>query len=232
MKNYVVIPYKDKFDLTAVLLGQLFAQNEFDRIFLFDNGSSDGTKILMEKFTMLKNWSRPGTVEIFSADGMNIHEMWNAGLLRARDISPDGCNIAVLNNDITIGPEFLSRLARELRANGDVFSVCANYDKRPGTGVQTVTGTCGGRYDGTGGFAGFAFMLRGEDGYLFPEEFNWWYGDDDLVMTARANGLRVAVALEAACEHADSATGKWNEEPLLSLVRRDRELYMKKWKNR
>ena len=69
------------------------------------------------------------------------------------------------------------------------MAVSGNYDGRPGVGVQQVHGICAGRYDGSGGLAGFAFALRAEwlaTGYRFPTEAKWYFGDNDLCASIEA----------------------------------------------
>jgi GT2 family glycosyltransferase len=36
--------------------------------------------------------------------------------------------------------------------------------------------------------SGWAFMLRGESGLRFDEQFEWWYGDSDLERQVRLAG--------------------------------------------
>lgn len=219
--TYVVVPLKNRADLTGSLLDQLKAQGGYDKVFLFDNGSNRKTK----------NWLATldrDNVEVFDADGMNIHQMWNAGIAEALRRSWP-CNVAILNNDIDIGPRFLSGLAGPLRSDPLLAAVCPNYDGREGSGVVYTEDMCGGRYDGTGGLAGFAFMLKGEAGYRFPEDLQWWFGDADMLMAIVAAGSKAGIVLDVTCTHVGggSQTGDWDAMP--DVIAADREKFRRRW---
>lgn len=223
--TYVVIPMRDRMDLTRPLLQQLAEQDEYAGIFVLDNGSSEDTKRELGELDLPR-------VHVADAAGANIHQMWNAGINEAvRRASP--CNVAILNNDIKIGPRFLSGLARVLRHDPVMAAVCPNYDGRDADGadVMEVRDICAGRYDGTGGLAGFAFMLKGEAGYRFPEQLQWWYGDNDMLASILHAGGRAAIALGVTCEHVDggSQTADWDDPDMAAVLAADREWFTAKW---
>lgn len=226
--NFVVIPMKDRMDLTRSLLEQLAAQDEYAAIFVLDNGSSEQTKAELYDAGAL-----PPRVHVADAAGFNIHQMWNAGIGEAvRRAWP--CNIAILNNDLKIGPDFLSGLAAALRSDPLMAAVSPNYDGREiaGADVQSVRDICAGRYDGTGGLAGFAFMLKGESGYRFPEQLRWWYGDNDMIAHILYAGSKAGIALGVSCEHVDggSQTADWDDPEMQTVLTRDREWFQAKWR--
>jgi GT2 family glycosyltransferase len=181
--TYVVIPVRDQLDLTRRLVEDLDAQGGHEAIFVFDNGSTDGTG------AWLADQAGRGVVEAFDAEGLTLHQMWSAGIREARARSR-ACDIAVLNNDLVIGPDFCRRLAAALRSDPDLVAVSPNYDGRPLEGVAYVTSTFK-----NGGLAGFAFMVRGEafDHLAIDERLRWWYGDDDLVAQIVAAGKRAGI---------------------------------------
>jgi len=218
--TWVVIPFKDRADLTRPLLGQLLGQ-DVDRVLLYDNGSNQETK------DWLSTVDDP-RVEVVDAPDMNLHQMWNDGLDRAAAAAPR-CNVAILNNDLAVPPDMLSTLAKALRADPALAVVCPNYDGRDGTGVEYVDDICSGRYDGTGGLAGFAFMLCGEAAYRFPTDLAWWYGDSDMMMTVQKAGARAGIVLDATVEHVNggSQTGDWNA--MRDVIAADRETFRAKW---
>jgi GT2 family glycosyltransferase len=226
--NIVVIPMKDRLDLTMALVDQLAEQGEATAVLIYDNGSSQ------ETLDQLKAWQRPtglGQLAVFDASGQNIHQMWNRGLSMAA-AGGQPCNVAVLNNDIKIGPNFLSGLARALRYDELAAVVSPNYDDRDpgGADCQVVRDICAGRYDGTGGIAGFAFMLKGEGGYRFPEELNWWYGDNDMMCAAAAAGMHGLIALGVTCEHiggGSQTAGDWSQHS--AQLEADRLWFVSKW---
>lgn len=225
--NFVVIPMKDRMDLTRSLLEQLAEQDEYAEIFVLDNGSSEETKAQLADAADL-----PPRVRVFDATGLNIHQMWNAGLNEAqRRAWP--CNVAILNNDLKVGPRFLSGLAHALRHDELLAAVSPNYDGRDlnGADVQYVSEICAARYDGTGGLAGFAFMLKVEAGYRFPEQLNWWYGDNDLLASIQYAGSRAGIVLGTTCEHVDggSQTADWDDPDVQKLLAADRAWFQAKW---
>ncbi len=172
--TYVVIPVKDNLPLTSALVAQLRDQGGYEAIFVIDNGSSDDTR------AWLAARAARGDLVAIDASGMTLHQMWNDGIALSRALHP-ACNIAILNNNLRIGPGFLARLASALRTDPQLWAVSPNYDARPVDGVQYVTSTFK-----HAGLAGFAFMVRGEA--FDDEHFSWWYGDDDLVAQIHAQG--------------------------------------------
>jgi GT2 family glycosyltransferase len=220
--NYVVIPVKidtfEQLEMTEHLVQELAYQGECAKIFVFDNGSSLPLGSIRES----------GGI-ILAASGKNIHEMWNRGLEKASAES-NLSNVVILNNDITIdGPTFVSSLVHPLRHDPLVGATCANYDARAGTGTQYTEDMCAGRYDGTGGFAGFAFALKGETGYRFPKNLQWYFGDNDLFTSVHYAGGKTAIALDAKCTHIDggSKTGDW--ESMRAVLEHDQKVFEEKW---
>ena len=228
-RTHVVIPYRDRPDLTVPLVTELIRQFEYDSILLMDNGSTEETKNSVREAV----GTAPGVYTIDCA-GMDIHRMWNRGLLIARVLSDDGpCNVVFLNNDVEAGPHLLAGMAATLRSGPDVFAACPNYDGRPGEGLLDVTARPMhvGHYDGTEGLCGWAFAIRGEDGYDFPEDLEWYYGDFDVLHTARERGKTVLMDLGTTARHVNNGgnTGRWREEPLKSATARDQAAFERRW---
>jgi len=200
--TYVVVPMKDRRDLTERLLRDLHGQGGYDRIFVYDNGSNKTTRNWLS--TLNPDWR----VSVVDADGWNLHRMWNDGIARAVAAGGGKANVAVLNNDLHIGPNFLPGLAEALRSNPRLWAVCANYDGREADQPLVLTDQiCAGRYDGTGGFAGFAFMLRGEAiGHTIPpfsEDLDWFFGDNELLLHIKQAGGVAAIVTGTTVEHVD-----------------------------
>jgi GT2 family glycosyltransferase len=223
--TYVVIPVKDRLDLTRPLVEELRAQHQFDGLLVFDNGSGAETKQwLAEQPDMLA----------FDAKGAGIHDMWNAGIEYALRTSGGLCNVVFLNNDLKIGPDFIEGLVKALR-EGPWIAVSPNYDNRPsrGTPVERVQGICAERYDGTGGLAGFAFAVRGElfaQGYRFPQDAKWWFGDNDFTLTCDSSNLTYGIAVDTTVEHIGAGTaGDWNAKKWSKALAADREAFLAKW---
>lgn len=239
---YVVIPVKNQLHYTQGIVKQLLEQGEADRIFVLDNGSTDGTRDWVSDLYRYND--ERFKVTLMEADGKSIHQMWNLGLdcsIKTVFRSSSGKvmysphSVAILNNDIRIGPNFLSSLNKALRCDPSVGVVGANYDNRrfilP---TQEVHQICANRYDGTGGLPGFAFMVKGEDGYRFPEDLTWWCGDNDLLLTVLSQGRKALLVRDAVCEHLDGGggTGKWDDPEIQPVLQRDIETFRRKWANR
>jgi len=227
-RTHVVIPYRDRPDLTVPLVRELVRQFEYDSILLMDNGSTEATKSVVADAAAV-----PG-VYVVDCEGMDIHRMWNRGLLLARTLSTgEPSNVVLLNNDVEVGPHFLAGMAATLRSGPDVFAACPNYDGRPGDGPLDVTARPMhvGHYDGTEGLCGWAFAIRSEADYDFPDDLEWYYGDFDVLHTARDRGQRVVMALGTTAHHIGNGgnTGRWREEPLSSATARDQAAFERRW---
>lgn len=222
----VIIPVKDKLDLTRSLVAQLREQGGWDRLVVIDNGSQFATK----------NWlRRQDDITVIDGAGLGIHEMWNRGAELAIAAWPK-TNLVFCNNDLRLGDEFLSRLVAGLRAPDAPGAVCPNYDGRdiPDGKLEPVQGICANRYDGTGGLAGFAFAVRGElfvRGYRFPEDAKWWYGDNDLTLTLDRLGVTYGIVGGCTVEHLDGGgqTGDWDSPEMQTQLRHDRTVFLRKW---
>lgn len=223
-----VIPVKDKLELTKHVVEQLRADEGVNLIVILDNGSTDGTR----------EWlAEEEQNDIYGLDmaGKNIHEMWNRGMDISFQERPDNTAVAILNNDLDLGKLAMSECAKALAVQPVLAAVCPNYDGRqiPPGGVVTTTEICAGRYDGTGGLAGFAMVLARDfaEMYRFPEEFAWWYGDNDLVLTAQKQGRKLGIVGAATVEHLDGGgqTGDWMDPEVQEVLEADRQAFLAKW---
>jgi len=239
-----VIPMKDKMHLTDRLLEQLVA-SPYDEIVVVDNGSVED--VTAER---LDWWQEHHNVTVLAAPGAGIHHMWNMGAEHLIETHGPRTRIAFLNNDLEVCPDFLAILSHAIDDHPEYFLVSGNYDGRGGeTAILEKTDICGNRYDGTGGIAGFAFMLKGEymvGGYRFPQDMTWWYGDNDLVLSllhtrvrSGSNGYRSGIVLAATCQHVD-VTGKgpggatvdcdwFGDRERAEILRLDTESFRRKW---
>ena len=225
IKVAAVIPVKDKLELTKHVVEQLKADPGVGPIIVCDNGSTDGTA----------DWlAEQSGLEAVTIPEHNIHEMWNYGIESAL-ADPDVTAIAILNNDLDFGPLSMTECAKALTVQPTLAAVCPNYDGRtiPPGGVVTTTEICAGRYDGTGGLAGFAMVLARDfaETYRFPEDCTWWYGDNDLVLTAQKQGRKLGIVGAATVEHLDGGgqTGDWMSNEMREITEADRQVFMAKW---
>lgn len=228
LKNFAVIPVKNKLQITRNLIEQLREQGDCHKIIVCDNGSGTRTRSWLDK---------QDDLVVLDCPDQGIHEMWNAGVEWVVENAGHrrNVNIAFLNNDLKIGPRFISGLSGVLRDDKDRVAVSPNYDGRENGGedFQRTDDICANRYDGSGGFAGFAFLVRGEwfqSGYRFPETCKWWFGDNDLVRGALFAGGHVGIALNTQVEHLDGGgktAGNWSK--FAEQIEKDREAYEARW---
>lgn len=193
---FVVVPVKDQLRHTRGIIEQLAAQGDYHRLLVFDNGSGSETK------AYLAACDGQHGVEVVDAAGRSLHAMWQEGVDRARARSKV-CDVAILNNDLRLGPRFLASLSASLRSDPGLWAVSPRYDDRSIEGIEYVSGTF--KDDG---LAGFAYMVRGEafDHITFDRRFHWWYGDDDLVAQIEALGHKVAITGATWVDHVDGGS--------------------------
>jgi len=245
-----IIPFLERPDLNVRSLASL-RRNNIDMTIMIDNGSQElPTKLWME--------SESGRDIIFlDGTGMNIHEMWNLGIKKAASLYDEPVNLFILNNDVVLGDSCIRELSYVSRKYGTTL-VSPNYDGRLGGGFFPTQKLCHARYDGTGGIAGFAMFLDSNFAYeitfendyentptktlletrrttrfkyLFPEELNWWYGDDDLMMSIRLDGGLTGICLDAKAEHIGGGgqTGKWTSPKYTKQLFEDQAWFIRKW---
>ena len=216
----VVIPTKSNFTGLAELLSDLSLDPAIGTICIIADGQAafDALPDLPEHI-----------LTITVPEGVGIQHMWNRGI---ETVGRDS-HIAFLNDDVRLSPECLSSLANSLDTDPSIGIVCPNYSTVEMTEDRQVFNTCGSRYDGTGGLAGFAMMLRSELAkvYSFDEQLTWWYGDDDVLLwVTKTMGLRAVIAHQARCQHADSVTIRTDPPTDFGrLVAKDREYFRAKW---
>lgn len=213
--NVAIIPVKDNLELTQTLVGQLESQ-PVDMLLLYDNGSTDGTAEWVDHHPH---------VQRVDAAGWNLHQMWNDGARHAVRFHRHS-NVFFLNNDLEVDGRFVAEMAAGLRDTQHV-AMSPNYDGRPrDRRFADLHGICAGRYDGTGGLSGFAFAVKAEwfhDGYLFPEELNWWGGDNHIVWSIERSGRTHGMVLDATVDHVNGGgqTGDWDSPELAPQVQAD-----------
>lgn len=234
--TYVVIPVKGKQHFTDAILKQLVEQGGYDGVFVYDNaaGTDDKYELPLELVDTEEAVSehRLTGIHLIPAAGKNIYQMWNMGIREALSRSTR-CNLAILNNDLELGEDFLKRLADGLRAHPGIAAVSPNYDGRVfSEKVQAVKGIAAGRQDGTGGLAGFAFMVRGEVFQagcpMFDEAYHLWFGDTVFVDQLDEAGATYGIVRDCTVVHVGGGSntsgdgkGKRLSDEWTELVKQD-----------
>lgn len=208
MSTHVVVPVRDQLTLTSSLCDQLRGET-FERCWVFDNGSTDGTADYVRQLS-----GRDPRFRLIPAAGRGIYEMWTSGVIVARLQHRDAVNVAILNNDLFLAPGTIGHLADALRSDPGLWAVYPDYDRPLAAGVKLDgLGYTAGTYR-HGGLSGFCFMVAGERlnwSPLIDPTFHWWGGDDDLAFEiesrggkqARVRGLPVEHLCEGTAVHHD-----------------------------
>lgn len=166
---------------------------------------------------------------VIENDGpLNLSKKWNHGLDLAAGTAwlnhETEWNVAILNDDLKVGPDFLGLLGAGLRSRKDIGVTYPNIEHPLKVGEV-------GRTQGDGGdgrtLTGWAFMLRGEEGFRFDEQFEWWYGDSDLEKQVRASGRWAAAVGGCEAVHLNATQSTRGE--LLQVAKDDEARFAKKW---
>jgi GT2 family glycosyltransferase len=118
----------------------------------------------------------------------NISRAWNMGLKWADTWAiGEPYDVAVLNDDAIVPDDWFKTITDGMRATGAAGGAAARADDHR--------------------MAGFAFILDGDAHLFADEQFEWWYGDDDLERRARlAGGVFQAPGLHVEHRHPNSTT--------------------------
>ena len=191
---------------------------------------ADGAEAL-ERYTQLLD-GRFQKVRLHGVElGAGIHAMWNIGLDLAREYSVAA---AFINDDVTITSDTVGTLASVLAHDTTLGIVCPAYDYRRFSDMtQDVDTVCAGRYDGTGGLAGFCMVLARDivQTWRFDESMKWWYGDNDVLFWVMfREKRRAAITCVARCSGNSSQTIE-NDPPanFIKLVNDDKLKFYIKW---
>ena len=218
-KVSVVIPTKSNIQGLTTLISALIASDGVSRVIVVGDGT--------ETEGMLK--SLPSSIiKTYVARGAGITAMWNAGMA----LATEGSHVLFLNDDVTINDKTVGGLIDAVVGDPRIGLVCPHYANTPVQPDIETTTVCQGRYDGTGGMAGFAMMLTADlvSQYQFDERMKWWYSDDDLVNWVVSQGRKCVITEKATCHHAHSQTIT-NDPPadFAEQFEKDRLIYEKKW---
>lgn len=119
----------------------------------------------------------------------NISAMWNLGLEEAEKRARGDFDVAVLNDDAIVPSGWFDDVSAAMH---EVGAVAGSRDQ---TGVLRGTQTylTAKPIPLEHRLSGFAFILDGRARLRADEQFQWWYGDDDLDWRARESGGVVKV---------------------------------------
>ncbi len=168
---------------------------------------------------MLTEWSH--RITLARVDG-TIYDGWNLGLRKAGAL---GEHVAMLNDDIELQHGALRR-AQDMMLTDPTVAICGlDYTESKETRLEYVEGTFQ-----HGGIPGWAFIADPARVGPVDSQFEWWYGDDDLVRSALAEGWKVAIALGCKVKHQGEATASKPHHSWTTAAKvRDTHRYHAKW---
>jgi GT2 family glycosyltransferase len=157
----------------------------------------------------------------------NIQRWWNLGITAAaayaKAFHQEEWDVLVVNDDVIACPQLARTLSGAMRATTAVLSYPDNFHDS-----RCVLHTDPGPVDLTTRISGWCFMIKGESGLKADEQFQWWYGDDDLDWRARSAGGALMVP-GCAVEHLYPSKLTNESEELSRRTVIDRDLFNTKW---
>lgn len=148
-----------------------------------------------------------GALLTYEADVPNISVMWNMGLDAVHaHAGGNPYDVAVLNDDVVAPSNWFRRVTTAMRESGAAAgNVRRAFDPR---------------------MAGYAFILDGTKGLRADEQFQWWYGDDDLQRQAGTlGGIAYAGGEDVEHRYPNSTT----VGALAKVAEQDAQRYKEKW---
>jgi hypothetical protein len=224
----VVIPTWNRSDLLALLLADLARQTyPIARVIVVDNGSTDDSAQIAE---------RAGAQVIAMGANLGFAAAVNRG------IEESACDcIAVLNNDVSLAPDWLARLVAALEGTAAWFATgklldAAEHARIDGSFDALCRGACAwrcghGRLDSDIWnqprhirFAPFTAALFRSDLFRFvgrlDETFESYLEDVDFGLRCAQMGLTGLYVPGAVAYHAGSATlGRWHSDTVRKIAR-------------
>ena len=211
----VVIPVRDRWDLTERCLRRLREQTTAHQVIVVDNASTDGTPEQTRK-------SFPEVRLVETGDNLGFSTACNRGVAAG-----NGEVIVLLNNDVECRPDFLERLVHPLQDNERLGTVAAllvepgeetidsvglsadptlaSFPRLRGLPVAEASATRP-VLAGPAGAAG-AYRRVAWDAVGGLDEHVTFYGEDlDLALRLRSAGWEAAGAPDAIAVHIGSAT--------------------------
>lgn len=221
-KVNVVIPFKSHMVGLIGLLADLSLDAKVGKIVVVADGDLAYEKLRKIDIGM-------NVIRVMVPEGSGIHKMWNLGM----DICGDDNAICFINDDVRLDRNCITSMLTTLDNDKNIGLICPNYSDTNMTDYISSTTTCRGKYDGTGGIAGFCFVLAKDlvKDWRFDTNLTWWYGDDDIVnWVTKSKGRPAIISHLTKCKHEHSKTIKGNPPKNFNeIVQKDKQYFNKKW---
>lgn len=210
----IVLPVRGQLHFTRSIVSQLLWQlGDDDRIWIFDNGSEDDTPAYLRHLV-----EHDDRVVVYDAAGWAFYMMWDQGIWGAwatRELTGGAhANVLVINNDIVISPNLLTRLVTALRVDERHWIAYPNYDRRVSEGeAPQELCTTAGTYR-HGGMAGHCFMIAAERidwEPLVDPPLKWWGGDDVIAFKVEERGGLQVRDVGLPLDHVNEGTASHHE---------------------
>lgn len=127
----------------------------------------------------------PGVVLVEDFGSPNIQRWWLKGIEEAKARGAE--YVAVVNDDVRIGPETLPTLAQALARSSGAIASPSRFPFRDGLHTRPLI-----PYEPR--LWGSLWVLRIASGLLPDPRYVWWYGDNDLDIRARTRHGGVVLA--------------------------------------
>lgn len=232
--NVAAIPVKNNLKWTAPLVEHLLLHDELDEVWIYDNGSTDGT----EKWVRHRQQIDKRLV-LVKTPKLTVYQMWNRMIQHANKRF-DECNLAILNNDIRLPPFAIRDMSKKMREGGYViagvdptrtglYSYSIEYWDKSRALPRPIVPYCEELQPGDR--IGWAFVTAAEfwkdEAYAIDPRYKIWYGDDDLYRRAMSLGGKTCIVRGIGSDHAESQTSYSANK--LADIAADKKLYEEIW---
>jgi len=139
-------------------------------------------------------------------DEINIQRWWNRGINFA--MARGARYVALVNDDIEIRDNALQKIV---------------------AAMEETSAVLGYPYPFEGWVCGYCLVLDLSSNVRPDEKYRWWYGDRDIDLQAKQEGLVIGVAAKVRHIHGNELTR--DNPKLMELTKIDEEYFFDKWKD-
>lgn len=200
---------------------------------------SDGHEI---RFIFINNGSRDDTDQFLStlanqhtvitnSENLGVTHAWNQGLQAALDLNAEV--IALMNNDIIVGPGWLDAAVNSLRANPKEFYFANSSIPYSGNREafnqevrRQLPDLAGKKSSGKCGWSFYFTLQAVKDFFPIPEIFKIWYNDDYIYYRLCDLGYTPQVLHDSVVYHFGSKTLQQDMNKYGAMIDADRKAFL------